>query len=351
MIKVFAKNYNNILNDIIPFYKETSNLLSADVCLTWNDLVNPNKKIVELCKEHGIPSFVVEHGMKAVSDYQKNLKDTHNNMGGKELIADNIMVWGDKSKEIMLDAGVSKDRIHVVGSPIIWDHKYTYSSNNGETKTVPFNAGQTVIDPQTKDEWQLEGITSEVPRNEKRSIIVFFPHHDWTPRAIEKNRLVWEQIKDIPNVFVKLSKPYMNRHENNPFREILDIEDDNERRIKCIGIDTNSPNNLQFIKKLLTKAAMVITAIPGTINGICWSMDVPIIVPQIDWDWKENGKTIYDIWPADYRCKVEELENMVWDVKDNDTLTKERLEYANYFMGLDKGSSSKNIISILDDIK
>jgi len=351
-MKLFIQNYNNVLNDVQQYYEKTTNLLEAKACVLWNDLVHPQKKIIELAKEHNVPSLVIEHGMKAVTDYQSDLRDISNGMGGKPMIADKILVWGNKSREILLSSNVPKNKIEVIGSPIIWEHNYVYESS-GEQRVVKFMGGKHVTDPSTGRNWDLKGCKSFIPqREEGGKIVAYFIHHDYTDYARLQNGRVWDQIKNRDDVFVKLSQPYASKEKDNPFSDLVSIKDERTRREKSIIIPTNLPSNLVFIKSLLRRCAAVVTTNPGTINGICWAMDVPVIVPKIDWHLRDlEGKEIFDVWPGDYTCEVKDLNKTIDEVIKKDTKKEDRKQCAIDFMGVNEGSPTKNIRGILDEFK
>jgi hypothetical protein len=356
MKKGFFRNYNNTLTHLMPLYEKVDNLLKADFLLTWNDLVSPNKENVGLAKKHGKPSFIIEHGMKAVSDYEKGLSDTLLNMGGKPFIADHMMTWGDKSREIMIESGVPENKVTAVGSPIIHDYLYKYRSQSGEEKVVPFNAGLTVIDPMTKNEWELVDCTVELPQidrdaagNPDGNLIIFMPYHDWRMEGIKKTQEIWDKIKDYPNVLVAASSAYQNDLPENPFRDLLKIKDYNERIQRILTSDIRKPSNMDLVKGLFRRAKLVITTIPGTINGVAWAMDVPVLTPLIDWHWEREGKTVYDVWPADYQCDLEDIVPMMDSILKNDTKAKDRLKYAKYFMGIDKGNPVENMRRVIEN--
>ena len=356
-MKGFFRNYNNCLNHLLPLYEQSDNLLDCDFLLTWNDLVSPNKEIVRLAKKHNKPAIVLEHGMKAVSDYQKGLKDTVLNMGGKPFTGDHIMVWGDKSKEIMIESGLDASQVTTVGSPIIYDYDYRYQSEDGDIKTVPFNAGVTIIDPTTKNKWELLDCAislPEVDRNQygdpEGGLIVFLPYHDWRMEGVKNTKMIWDKIKYLPNVIVAASSEYQNTKEENPFLDILKIEYYNERIQKIICSDIRKPSNMDLIKGLFRRAKLVITTIPGTINGIAWAMDVPILTPKIDWNWRSKGKVVHDVWPADYTCDLKDIEMTIHNILAEDTKKEERLKYANYFMGIDKGNPIDNMRKCIEKV-
>lgn len=349
--KLFIQNRANTLNDLLGYYDETTNLLAANALITWNDLVPPQKTIVMKAREFGIPSIIVEHGMKAVSDYQYDLHDIKYNMGGKTAIADNYFLWGNKSKSIMADAGVDPSKLHVIGSPIIWNHEYVYSNGN-DTRCIGANFGETVTDPATGVVWNLDGCRSFIPKYDGGDIIVFFPPHIATPYYIEKTRIIWDQIKHRNDVFVKLSADYMRDFPDNPFIDLIKMEDASIRREKMIGIDINHVKNLPFIKSLLRRTRLLITAMPGTINGIAWSMGVQTLVPRIDWFWRDNsGEIVYDIHPPDYQCEERGINEAITDIlNDGDDRCEMRSIFAEEFMGVNLGNPTTNMRSLIDKI-
>lgn len=350
MTKIFAHNYNNILNDVLSYYHQTTNLLEAAAYVTWNDLIQPQNKVIQLCKEHNKPTIVVEHGMKAVSDYQKDLRDIKVNMGGKPMIADKFCVWGQKSKDILLAADIPENKVELVGSPVIWVSEYLYKNKNKESRVVPFHAGIEVVDPNTKEKWSLEGCRKHVPQYEAGNIVVFFPGHRVDEFTLQKIQLVYDQIKHRSDVFVMLSENFLNDKEDNPFRDLLKMKDVQEQRTKCIAIPTNSPQNMNFIRCLLKKTKCAISVIPGTINGICWAMNVPIITPKIDFGWRDlDDKTIYDLHEADYICDEDKVSATLDGVLSKDTKADIRKSHAIDFMGIELGDPTSNIRKVIDE--
>ena len=356
MKTLFFHNHNNVLNDTLNFYKLTDNLLLADAYITWNDLVDPQKRVIQLAKEYGKPSIVVEHGMKAVSDYQVDMRDIVHNMGGKDMIADIFCCWGNKSQSILLEAGIKQDRIRVIGSPIAWEHDYHYvnkraKKHEASNQIVKFFGGEQIIDPTDGAIWELEGCHSYIPTYDKGKIISYFPGHNYDKYTIKQVQKVYDQIKDEPNLFIVLADSYVNSEEDNPFRDIIDMKDDRSRREKAIVLPPGNPKNMMFIKALLKRTKIAITTIPGTINGVCWAMNVPTIVPEIDWHWRDlEGKVIYDIHDADYRCDEDKIKEEIQNVLENDSKGELRTQFAIEFMGIDCGSPTTNLRDIIDKL-
>lgn len=350
-MKIYLENRNNVLTDLEPFLDITTNLLEADIYLTWNDLIEPQKTNINEAKLLGKPVIVVEHGMKAVSDYQSDLVATFENMGGRALLADYILVWGDKSREILLKAGIQKEKIYVVGSPIIWENEYIYKNQNNEFVTLGFFHSELVVDPRTNQTWKLQGCRSYIPRNETGGKIVgFYPHHDYNGIGMEGNRLVWNQIKHRDDVFICLPQNYVNEEKENPFKELLDLPVEIKSK-KAIALNIESPKSIAFHRKFLQKVGCIVSTIPGTINGLCWAINAPIINPRIDWGWRDlAGNVIYDNHSGDYVCNIDKLNKKIDSVLKKDTKQKQREKCAIDFMGVKKGHSRTNMIAAIKEI-
>jgi len=368
-MKVLLRDNNGVCECFKRFLTLESNLLKADKVVVWNDLVGAEKRIVEMAKEYGKESIIIEHGMKAITDYQKNLYDNIWRMGGKTLIADKICVWGKVSADILLEAGISKDRVFTVGSPIVWNYEYKYNCGDDE-RVVPWFGGKTILDKTDGREWKLTGHRQYIPKHEESKYVLFFPFHDFTTYGAENNRRIWNQIKHRDDVVIKLSTPYARDDSSNPFQEIVQYE---QKRAELIREKTNDelagrvsnvkeipppkgfiadirkPMSVALNKRLLAKASVAVMGAPGTTNGIAWAIGVPTIVPKIDWGWRIDGKQAYDIHEADYGCEKEEINETIDRVLKKDDKKKQREKSAIEFMGTDKGSPRDNILSVLNN--
>jgi len=145
-MKVYVENRANILTDILPFLDVTTNMLEAKAYITWNDLVEPQVQNIKEAKILGIPVIVIEHGMKAVSDYQSNLNATNEGMGKRTFTADYFFVWGNESKRILLEANVPESKVKIIGSPVIWENEYHYKNGEDIVKAAYYQ-GANVTDP------------------------------------------------------------------------------------------------------------------------------------------------------------------------------------------------------------
>jgi hypothetical protein len=345
-VKIFAEDYNGVLSQVLPFFEVVNNPLKAEKYVTWNDLVQPQERTVRMMKDLGKEVIIVEHGMKAVTDYQVDMRDIRNRCGGRPFIADKICVWGNRSRDIMLEAGIGEDRVFVVGSPNLWDYQYKYTCGEEERILRTF-AGIKVKDKSDNKLWEFQGHRSGIPVNKERKYIYFFPFHDYNKRGKEDNKRVWDVIKFRSDVIVKLPSGYLSKDDDNPFKELVALPQE-EFNKRAITTDTRGSFSNEVNKRLLEKAKCLIATAPGSINGYCWAMDVPVITPFIDYGLRSlKGEVIYDLHPADYTCEVEDINEKIEEVLKNDTLKEQRQQCAREFMGTEVGNPRDLIIKVI----
>ena len=91
-------------------------------------------------------------------------------------------------------------------------------------------------------------------------------------------------------------------------------------------------------------ASCAVMGAPGTTNGLAWAMDIPTLVPKIDWGWRVNGEIDYDIHKGDYSCEPDDINNAIEKILLQDTLIEERSECAKEFMGTDLEECPRDLI-------
>jgi len=341
----FIRNYNNILNDIRHFFHETTNLLESDLYLGWQDLTQPDKRIVEMCAEYKKPSYIIEHGMFAVSDYDPELSDIVTGMGAKKVTASKFFVWGERSKNLLLKSGY--ENVEVIGSPVIYRYEYRYEYEDENVITTRF-MGDPYIEPITHKNWRLRERVAKLPSRERKNFVLFIPHHDYSKIGIAMNKLVWDKIKDRPDIIVKLSASYSNKKPENPFLEFI-TNQETEKNKRYLFSDTNNAINLNILQDLMRKAAVCVTTIPGTINGFAWAYDVPILCPKVDFGWRDqDGNILYNTYPADDTCELDDLNLNIDFLLNNPDKNKEnRALCASEFLNVKLNPDPKNL-SLLD---
>lgn len=347
-MKILAKDNNGIMSCFLPFFERTTNLIEAEKVVVWQDVKTPCKKIVELAKEMNKETIVIEHGMGAVRDYYFNLWNCKYDRKPHQLIADKICVWGSKSKQMLVESGVSEERIRVVGSSILWDYEYRYTHKDRES-IIKYYVGKETIDPETHETWTYAGWKAEIPHNIKRDLVIFFPHHDNTELPVEANKMTWNQIRERTDLFTKLSEPYIHSDENNPFNDLIFLKEE-ERNKRCVVCNVRTARNMEINKRLLERAKCIVSASPGTINGCAWAMDVPVIQPRIDWfDRTRDGDIVYNIREGDYECEPDKINEKIDEVLKEDTKKEARRKAAIEWMGIEEGNPRDNIIRVIKE--
>ncbi len=93
------------------------NKLSPKVFVTANELLVPHRVAIMLFKEKALYTICLQHGYIG-----------KNNFIYKEILSDQFLVYGQVSKQAMLDMGFDKERIQIVGSLLYKDALPQFSS-------------------------------------------------------------------------------------------------------------------------------------------------------------------------------------------------------------------------------
>jgi len=221
MSKIFFRDHNNVLSDVIGEFETTDNYISSDAIVVWNDVINEMREIVLSGNFLGKPTIVAQHGLRATREYISPYN--------KPLLADNIMVWGPKDKERMIQGGVEEDRIIITGSTI-FDH------------LIPRQAHQGVN-------------------------VVFAPMH-WY-EDLEENLIVAEKLREISGINV-ITKVVDNFHGSSYFDNL-------------IFSNTNSPDHLTICASVLSTADIVISITESTFEFLAYALDIPVLTVNL---WK-----------------------------------------------------------------
>jgi len=107
--RIFLTNRGGVMNNIKPYFLTTS-LQKAKAAVLFQDILGKGLEYAVRAKELNKPIVVVQHGRSGVVDYLPPKNQT--------MLSDKICVWGTRDYEMMLEAGFSKERIILTGSPI-----------------------------------------------------------------------------------------------------------------------------------------------------------------------------------------------------------------------------------------
>jgi len=340
-MKVFYKLRSNLLNDLLPRVEYTNNLLEADVFLTWNSVLKEHERNIELAKEYKIPSFVYNHGLMGEHDHDPNVIDHLTGQNGKPMIADYHLSWGQGGKDILLRAGVPKEKIKIVGCPILWQHQYWYKYKEMVTRPLGFRVDH-IVDPVTKEKWELcKEEHKPVKYDGKGQLITFFPNHSM--HYIKRTWETYDQIKDFENVFIKAVPEHANWTDS-PFKA-LDSED---RHKKIMFIDPQIPQNLNLVQEVLKKTKIVVTDVPGTIQLQAWAAGCHVVIPRYDWgvEFKKDGSMYTE---ADCVCEPDKVKETIQDILSGKIdKTKEMARMAELHGALSLGNPTENFLGALN---
>ena len=99
--------------------------ISPKLIITANELLTEHRALILAGKKLDIKSMTLQHGL--ISNGSINYK---------ELIADMILVYGNITKKILIDMGIAKEKIEVVGSLLIKNKKAIMYENLKEESKI-----------------------------------------------------------------------------------------------------------------------------------------------------------------------------------------------------------------------
>lgn len=112
--KIYIEDHNQVLADIRDSFEVVDNWMEAEAAVVWQDVRGEMIGLVTDANLMGIPTLVMQHGLRASREYSKE--------SGKELLAQRIMVWGPRDKERVVSSGlVEPERVVITGTTIT-DH-------------------------------------------------------------------------------------------------------------------------------------------------------------------------------------------------------------------------------------
>ena len=90
-MRIYYKNHNQILQEIIPRFETTDKIWEADRVVLWNDVTSQEQGIVHLAHAYKKPVIVVQHGRWGTSRYYPPFNE--------KILADKLCVWGKRDKK------------------------------------------------------------------------------------------------------------------------------------------------------------------------------------------------------------------------------------------------------------
>ncbi len=222
--KIVVVNINDTIPDLSSDFEilEMVDILYADALVLAHDVSGIHQEMCATARAYGIPSFIMQHGRFAASDYAYN---------GKEPAGDYFFAWGAGDVEMAIEGGWKPEQVIQVGAAQL--HERVKAKPDGKT-------------------------------------VVFAPVHLESLNSINKRNKtsakdVWEKLCKIKDI--------------NPIAKLLDGEhllEDFTGGTVCL---TNRQDKGQAKKifKLLSKASCVVSQIEGTFELFAYAMDIPVV--------------------------------------------------------------------------
>lgn len=274
-MKAIILNFNGILDPLYDTFEqaELTDIVDPkkkpDALISWTDYPYDYKMINLAALQHGVPTFMVQHGRRAMRDYW-----TH--IGEPSSIA--CFVWGHKDKEDAIKGGWHPLRVFRVGAP--W---FAYRPE----------------------------------RKEEKGLVVYDVPH-WNVDTIEAKK-TWTALKKIKGIrpIAKLITPSSQKRNNFLGEQCLTMRD--------------QPGHIEATYDLISRASAVVCMMESTLELFAHSLGVPVIHVR-GFKHKELAGTwqgVEDTMPGkgSYGCELVELPKVLKLVMDDPTmLAKEARE-------------------------
>lgn len=220
-MKAVILNFNGILDPLYDTFDqaELTDIVEPDKkpdCLiSWTDYPYDYKMINLAALQHGVPTFMVQHGRRAMRDYW-----TH--IGEPSSIA--CFVWGSKDREDAIEGGWHPLRVFRVGAP--W---FAYRPE----------------------------------RKEEKGLIVYDVPH-WNKDTVEAKK-TWTALKKIKGIrpVAKLIEPSSQKRTNYLGEQCLTYRD--------------QPGHIEATYDLISRASAVVCMMESTLELFAHSLGVPVI--------------------------------------------------------------------------
>lgn len=296
MIKrIYLEDHNQVLDSIRDSFEVVDNWMEAEVVVVWQDIRGDLVQIVANANLLGIPTVVMQHGLRASREYSSDFKKT--------LLAKKIMVWGPKDKDRIMSGGVESDRIEVTGTTIF-----------DSLKPVEVHKGTNIL---------------------------FVPLH-WD-KEIEENYEVANKLAQIRgiNVRTKLIEGQDESHYQNVIRSNRD-----------------KSGHLDLIGEILKTTDLVVSLSESTLEFMAYYLDIPVITVN-NWKPKYFLDTYVEkidkyFSGANIEARLDNLETKIFEVLNNRQIkSKERQKalYEEAGVGYGKTSARERMIEVIRNCK
>ncbi len=224
-MKITVINWNDIIpnmSDVFTVYHHPTEIRYTDALIISDDTTFMGVKACKIAKEYGVPSFIVQHGRNAATDYSVHRK---------EIIADFFFAWGHEDVEQAVEGGWARDRVIRIGCPALVD------------RCTPEPDGKTVV--------------FAPPHREQED--------DVNKRNSEEGMAIWEVLHSMDGI--------------HPIAKLLKYEHDFKHypHEKFITWRLEEGHIKRIYQELLRKTSCVVSPMDGTFELLAYSMDIPVV--------------------------------------------------------------------------
>ena len=352
-MRVFLENYNGVLDALEDHFDDrgelTDNPHEADVFVLWQDVRGVCKDLAQIAKRRSKPVAVMQHGRGATRDYCKP-----NNFIS---LADKIMVWGQSEKDRLLSAGISEDRIAVVGCPLFPYLKPKDKDRQGKNILfVPVIAQkeepENILVYGALRKWEAEKLIENVYENFQQMKRAWA----WENNEVKNVALpdgsieqrVWKtEVKHNLPRWLTYGKGLVNV-------KLSSVHDMYQYQSPVIQSAQNDPNLIPGLAQVLSNTDVMVCLEEGTMQLLAHALDIPVVVVDIfkygtyggckNYDEVEKIKTPACYWTN----KLEKVGDMVTHALNNPLeLRKQRAIVCQQDGGSHLGDPLANAISVV----
>lgn len=290
MAKVFFRDPNQVLEDVLDDFEIVEDYTQADVVVCWTDSIGECRNIILNANYLGIPTLVMQQGLRTSYEYASPYNSP--------LLANKIMVWGPRDKERLMLGGVDEGRILVTGTTLL-DHL--------------------------------------IPKKPHEGINVVFAPMRWEG-DLKENQILARRLKEIEGV--------------NVITKLIDDMDPSVFE-NSIYSKRSVSSHLEICASVLSTADVVVGINEGTFQLFAYALDVPVLVVDL-WKPKFFDNRLFYSEISSFfstACQKTSLEDLDQSIKDAiaspEKFSPERkkalFEYAG--IGFDKLNPKQRIIN------
>lgn len=150
--------------------------------LVWSDHSQFEKTMVLLAKRHGIPTFVIQHGM--LGNILRNGKSVWASQDNKRIYADHYCCWGKITRDWYVKQGIDPNKLILTGSPR-YDAYFKTTAYSGDdillaTSGIPSNTFSIFSSIKHIEDYEkkIRNICRAAKRFPQRFVVKLHPYAD-----------------------------------------------------------------------------------------------------------------------------------------------------------------------------